>query len=218
MSASLEAGKPVPGPRLHAVVRGRSREPRTTCWRRCGTRRARGLLSGADTPSHSTRRRRQFGCSPSGPGSIAEGAGGSRPRGRALRARSGRGSKIVCIVSGGNIDTARLATILRGPRHRPRNTPKGPRRRWLRRRGRRRPSGRTASTAATRTTRGPKAMQARGNGDERPPPSSQSSSTSVTRKIDSGHRHRDRRAPRRCEGDSMCGASASLFFSRHRNR
>ena len=43
---------------------------------------------------------------------VAEGAGALARRRRALRQRPG--GKLVCIVSGGNIDAARLAAILRG--------------------------------------------------------------------------------------------------------
>jgi len=43
---------------------------------------------------------------------VAEGAGGA-PVAAALAGKAGRG-KVVCVVSGGNLDTAKLATILRG--------------------------------------------------------------------------------------------------------
>ena len=43
---------------------------------------------------------------------IAEGAGGA-PVSAALSGRAGAG-KVVCIVSGGNIDTDKLVTILQG--------------------------------------------------------------------------------------------------------
>jgi threonine dehydratase len=43
---------------------------------------------------------------------VAEGAGGA-PVAAALAGKAGRG-KVVCVVSGGNLDAAKLATILRG--------------------------------------------------------------------------------------------------------
>jgi threonine dehydratase len=43
---------------------------------------------------------------------VAEGAGGA-PVAAALSGRAG-GGKVVCVVSGGNIDPARLAVILQG--------------------------------------------------------------------------------------------------------
>ena len=43
---------------------------------------------------------------------VAEGAAGLAGRGRARR--GGGGGRVVCIVSGGNIDSARLAAILDG--------------------------------------------------------------------------------------------------------
>jgi threonine dehydratase len=43
---------------------------------------------------------------------IAEGAGGV-PVAAALQGKAG-GGKIVCVVSGGNIDSSKLATILQG--------------------------------------------------------------------------------------------------------
>jgi threonine dehydratase len=43
---------------------------------------------------------------------VAEGAGGAAVA-AALAGKAGRG-KVVCVVSGGNLDTAKLATILRG--------------------------------------------------------------------------------------------------------
>jgi threonine dehydratase len=43
---------------------------------------------------------------------VAEGAGGA-PVAAALAGKAGRG-KVVCVVSGGNLDTDKLATILRG--------------------------------------------------------------------------------------------------------
>jgi threonine dehydratase len=43
---------------------------------------------------------------------IAEGAGGTSVA--AALAGAGRGGKVVCVVSGGNLDFAKLATILGG--------------------------------------------------------------------------------------------------------
>ena len=91
-----------------AVVRRRRRRARSCC-RRCGS--ARGRCSPA--PSRGLARRRPpppSGCSPSARAWSRRAPARSRSRPRS-RARAG-GGRIVCIVSGGNIDADRLATIL----------------------------------------------------------------------------------------------------------
>ena len=74
--------------------------------------RARPLLSGAHRADARRDRRGGARCSPSAPAWSPKGAGALAVA-AALSGRAGEG-RIVCIVSGGNIDAARLAAILEG--------------------------------------------------------------------------------------------------------
>ena len=106
---------------------------------------------------------------------VAEGAGALAVA-AALAGHAGEG-RIVCIVSGGNIDAARAGGDPRGPHAVVGATRPTARRR----RGRRRPSGRTASRAAARTSARAKQTPAAAVSSAA---AVRGSSTSVTRKID----------------------------------
>ena len=77
---------------------------------RCGSGPSR--CSPARSRSRSTRRRRRCGCSPSERIVVAEGAGALAVA--AARLGPAGAGRLVCIVSGGNIDSDRLAAILEG--------------------------------------------------------------------------------------------------------
>ncbi len=106
--AALAAGGPVEID-YSAVVRRRLGQPagarRDVAARRAAGRR-RARRSARATPP------RRCACSPSALRVIAEGAG-ALATAAALAGRAGTG-KVVCIVSGGNIDLATLAGILKG--------------------------------------------------------------------------------------------------------
>ena len=108
LAASLAAGEPRAIEYTPDVRRRRGRAGRS--WRRCG--RARAACSPARSRCRSTRSPRRSACWPSARGSSPRAPG----RSPSPRRRRGRvpGERIVCIVSGGNIDAARLAAILRG--------------------------------------------------------------------------------------------------------
>ena len=73
---------------------------------------ARTARSSARVACRSTRPRPRSGCSRARSRVVAEGAGALAVA-AALRGGAGTG-RVVCIVSGGNIDAARLAAILQG--------------------------------------------------------------------------------------------------------
>ena len=109
-AAGRVASRPASRSRSTTGRRSSTAPARRRCSPRCGS--ARGRWSRTRSPCRSTRPRQRCACSP--PARTSSPRGRARlPLAAALAGHGGTG-RVVCIVSGGNIDPDRLATILAG--------------------------------------------------------------------------------------------------------